>query len=68
MPPDESKHDELDPVVVAYMPGVDRTLIRENLRLTHQQRIEKLQALLEMAEELRRAGAAARGERLGESF
>jgi hypothetical protein len=68
MPPDESQHDELDPVVVAYMPGVDRTLIRENLRLTHQQRIEKLQALLEMVEELRRAGSAARGERLGESF
>jgi hypothetical protein len=33
-----------DPVVDAYMPGVDRTLLRENLKLTYEERIQNLTA------------------------
>jgi hypothetical protein len=54
-----SREDERfasDPVIEAYKRDVDRTLIRENLRLTVEQRFEKLMSLQEFAEELRRAG------------
>jgi hypothetical protein len=47
---------ETDPVVEAYKKDIDRTLIRENLRLTVEQRFEKLMSLIQFAEELRRAG------------
>lgn len=46
---------EPDPVIEAYKNDVDRTLIRENLKLTVQQRIDKLIHLLEFQQELRRA-------------
>lgn len=36
--------DIIDPVVEAYKEGVDRTLVRENLKLTHAQRLKKLQS------------------------
>jgi hypothetical protein len=49
-----------DPVVEAYMPGVDRTLLLENLKLTPAQRLEKLVNFSLFAAELRRAGARAR--------
>lgn len=49
-----------DPVVDLYMRDVDRTLLRRNLSLTPQQRLEQLQALARLAEELRRAGKAIR--------
>jgi len=45
-----------DPVIEAYKKDVDRTLLRENLRLTVEQRFENLMKLQEFAEELRRAG------------
>jgi len=45
-----------DPVIETYKQDVDRTLLRENLRLSVQQRFEKLMALQQFAEELRRAG------------
>jgi len=51
---------EPDPVIEAYKQHVDRTLIRENLKLTVTERFEKLMALQCFAEELRRAGQAAR--------
>jgi hypothetical protein len=47
---------ESDPVVEAYKRDVDRTLIRENLRLTVEERFDKLMRLQQFAEELRRAG------------
>ena len=50
----------VDPVVEAYKAGVDRTLIRENLKLTHEQRIENLQSLHDFSDELRRAGSMIR--------
>jgi hypothetical protein len=49
-----------DPVVDAYKPGIDRTLIRENLKRTPEERIRALQQLQAFAEELRRAGKAGR--------
>ena len=52
-----------DPVIEAYKKGVDRTLIRENLRLSVEQRFEKLMRLQEFAEELRRAGRTERAPR-----
>jgi hypothetical protein len=48
-----------DPVIEAYKKDVDRTLIRENLRLTVQERVEQLMRLQRFAEELQRAGREA---------
>ena len=51
---------DLDPVIEAYKKGVDVTLIRENLRLTVDQRFQQLMQLQQFAEDLRRAGRKAR--------
>lgn len=51
---------EFDPVIEAYERDVDRTLLRENLKLTPQQRLEKMEAMRRMVLELRRAGREAR--------
>ena len=51
---------DLDPVIEAYKEGVDVTLIRENLRLTVDQRFQQLMELQQFAEDLRRAGRKAR--------
>jgi hypothetical protein len=50
---------EPDPVIEAYKKDVDRTLLRENLRLTVEERFEKLVQLARFADELRRAGREA---------
>ena len=50
----------IDPVIDAYKRDIDRTLIRENLKLTVTQRFENAMALQRFADELRRAGAEAR--------
>ena len=47
-----------DPVIEAYKKDVDRTLLRENLKLTPDERLRKLQAFLDGLAELR--GAAFR--------
>jgi hypothetical protein len=49
-----------DPVVQAYKKDIDRTLIRENLKLTVEERFRKAMALARFADELRRAGKKAR--------
>ena len=51
---------EPDPVIEFYKKDVDRTLIRENLKLTVEQRFLKLMELQKFADELRRAGKEAR--------
>lgn len=51
---------EIDPVIEAYKKDVDRTLIRENLKLTPEQRIEKAMKAQLFALEMRRAGKEAR--------
>jgi hypothetical protein len=52
----------LDAVIEVYKRDVDRTLLRENLKLTPEERINKLQALVQFVEDLRQAGKAARKE------
>lgn len=52
--------DRADPVVALYMRDVDRTLLRRNLALSPEERLAQLQELARFAEELRRAGRAAR--------
>lgn len=49
-----SKQLEPDPVIEAYKKDVDRTLIRENLRLTFEERLESLMRLQEFADELQK--------------
>ena len=44
-----------DPVIDAYKKDVDRTLLRENLKLSTEQRVEKMLAALRLVEELHRA-------------
>ncbi|MEZ5356104.1 MAG: hypothetical protein R2762_26005 [Bryobacteraceae bacterium] len=51
---------DIDPVIEAYKKDIDRTLIRENLKLTVTQRFENAMALQRCAKELRRAGKEAR--------
>jgi hypothetical protein len=52
----------LDAVIEAYKKDVDVTLIRENLRLTVDQRFQQLMKLQQFAEELQRAGRKARSQ------
>lgn len=49
-----------DPVVDAYKKDIDRTLLRENLKLTPEQRLQQLMKLQAFAEELQAAGRRAR--------
>jgi hypothetical protein len=46
------------PVVEAYKGGVDRTLLRENLALSTEERLLKMISVLRFAEEVRRSGVA----------
>ena len=52
--------DFFDPVIEVYKQDVDRTIIRENLKLTHEERLRKHQNAQAFFEELRRAGERAR--------
>jgi hypothetical protein len=59
--PKERPHG-LDAVIEAYKKDVDVTLIRENLRLTVDQRFQQLMKLQQFAEELQQAGRKARSQ------
>jgi hypothetical protein len=52
-----------DPVVEVYMRDVDRTLLRENLKLSPAQRLEKLVSFSDFASTLREAGVRARSKK-----
>jgi hypothetical protein len=52
--------DLFDPVIEAYKKDVDRTLLRENLKLTVEDRLRKLADFTRFLEEFRRAGQAMR--------
>ena len=52
--------DYYDPVIEAYKKDVDRTLLRENLKLTVEERFRKFESFMECAYELREAGRKAR--------
>lgn len=52
--------DFFDPVIEFYKKDVDRTLLRENLKLTVEQRILKAQSFIRSVEAWREAGRLAR--------
>jgi hypothetical protein len=52
---------EPDPVIEAYKVHVDRTLLRQNLRRTPEERWENLRRAQALADEMRLAGERARG-------
>ena len=62
MPEQTKSGTDLDPLIEAYKRDIDVTLIRENLRLTVDQRFQQLMRLQEFAEELQRAGRKARSQ------
>jgi hypothetical protein len=49
-----------DPVIDAYKASIDRTLIRHNLTLTIEQRIDALQSLMQSIDEMQQMGRRAR--------
>jgi hypothetical protein len=59
MPRDDTPHVHLppDPVIEVYKKDIDRTLLRENLKLTVEQRLVKLQ---DFAEAMKSSRGAAR--------
>ena len=50
----------MEPLIEIWKREVDRTLLRANLKLTPDQRVQELMSLLEAAEEFQRAGRALR--------
>ena len=50
---------ERDQVIEAYKKDIDRTLLRENLKLTVEERLRNLMRLQRFAEEMRKAGRRA---------
>jgi transcriptional regulator with XRE-family HTH domain len=52
-----------DPVIAAYKADIDRTLLRENMRLSPEERVRALQSLHRLATEARVAGARLRKRR-----
>ena len=60
-----NREDQLPPhpVIEAYKQNVDRTLIRANLHRTVEERFLKLMEMQKFADELRRAGRAARQQK-----
>lgn len=55
--------DSKDPVIEAYKRDLDESLIRESLKLTVQQRVDRLIALQIAADEFRQAGLRLRREK-----
>lgn len=47
---------EPDPVIKAYKKGINRSLLRANLRLSPAERLRRLEELLQFARQLRQAG------------
>jgi len=54
----------VEPVIEAYKKDIDRTRLRENLKLTVEERLRNLMKLQQLSEELRRAGRSRRLEAL----
>ncbi len=55
--------DYYDPVIEAYKKDVDRTLLRENLKLTVEERFRKFESFARFAREVHDAGQRARSSR-----
>ena len=58
--PQTAGRDSMDDVIEVYKRDIDRTLLRENLKLSVEERFRNLERLQRFAAELRRAGRAAR--------
>jgi hypothetical protein len=56
---DTSASDGFDPVIDAYKRDIDRSLLRENLKRTPEQRLLKLQDFVNLPEEVLAAGRKA---------
>lgn len=54
--PELAPADYVDPVIEAYKKDVDRTLLRENLKLTVEERIRKAESVHEAVDGWREAG------------
>jgi hypothetical protein len=52
--------NSMDLVIEAYKKDIDRTLLRESLKLTVEERLENLMELQRFLEEMREAGRRAR--------
>jgi len=61
-----ARPDYVDPVIEEYKKDVDRTLLRENLKLSVEERFRKFEALAQLARELRQAGERAHPRQPGE--
>jgi len=59
----QSKAFDSDPIIDAYKKDVDRTLLRENLKISVEDRLRQLMELQKFAQELQRAGRALRRTR-----
>lgn len=59
-PDTDRRVENPDPVTAAYRAGVDISLLRDNLAQPVEERFRRLMALQRFAEELQRAGRAAR--------
>lgn len=61
MDADTRERSSIDDVIDTYKKDVDMTLIRENLKLTPDQRIRRMIAFMKFLHELRKAGKKAFG-------
>lgn len=57
---DYAPADFFDPLIEAYKKDVDRTILRENLKLTVEERFLKFEKFMRYITELREAGRKAR--------
>jgi len=60
---DQRSAEWRDPVTEIYKRDVDRTLLRENLKLSPEMRLAKLQDFVKFLSEVRAAGKKARKQR-----
>lgn len=54
--------NSLDAIIELYKKDIDRSLLRENLKLAVHQRLDKFMRMMELHDELRRAGRRLRGQ------
>ncbi len=59
---DLASADYCDPVIEVYKKDIDRTLLRENLKLTVTERFEKFERFMEYVYEMQAAGRKARSK------
>ena len=59
---DDAESTYRDPVMEAYKKGIDRTLLRANLKLTVTERFRRAMEHARFADELRRAGRELRSQ------